>query len=184
MNESKKSIIIIIAAVLILAFIVFAVQQKIRGKGIFEFGNNEKKTEQNEEKLTPTPITPETVGAGKVGETEKTLKGEEKVVLPAEPGGPAQVLPPAIFNDSGEVREVKKDSLVVMGSGYSFADQTPRQLTLKYTGSTRTNNQDRTKYWTGLEGLKNFKAGDKITFESPDNIRGKTEFEVSYVNQL
>ncbi|MDD5145934.1 MAG: hypothetical protein PHF44_03790 [Candidatus Pacebacteria bacterium] len=181
MNESKKSLIIIILAVAIFAFIIFAVQQKIHGKSIFNFGKTEKNTEQ--ENKIPEIVTPETAGAGKVGETEETLRGEDRVVLPAEQNGPAQVLPPAIFNDSGEVEKVKEDSLIIMSSGYSFADQKPRQLTLKYTEATRTNNADRTKFWTGFEGLKNFKAGDKITFESPENIRGKTEFDVSYVNQ-
>jgi len=182
MQESKKALIIIIISLLVLAGVIYFFRfQRNEGSKIIEKG----KIEEGKNTATPNPvIAPENVGAGKVGETEKTLKGEERVVLPAEPGGPAQVLPPAIFNDSGEIKEVKKDSIIILSSGYSFADQKPRQLILKYTASTRTNNRDRTKFWTGFDGLNNLKVGNKITFESLDNIRGKTEFEVSYVNQL
>ncbi len=135
------------------------------------------------ENLASEITSPEKVGAGKVGETKETLAGEEIVILPPELGGPPRVLPPAIFNESGTIKEIKNDSLILEGTGYNFADQKPRDLTLKFTENTVTNAQDRTKQF-GFEGLTHLKVGDSITFESPENIRGKTEFEVSYVNKF
>jgi len=138
---------------------------------------------QTKENLASELTSPEKLQAGKIGESEETFKGEKIVILPAEPGGPPRVLPPAIFNASGAIKEINKDSLVVSGTGYNFADQKPRDLTLKFADNTITNAGGKTKQ-IGLEGLTGLKVGDSITFESPENIRGKTEFEVSYVNKF
>ncbi len=182
MQESKKSLLIIIIAVALLAGLIFLVQyQKAQNSQIKKGG----KSEESKAVETPVPIVaPKDVGAGKTGETKETLKGEETVVLPPEPGGPPQILPPVIFNESGTIKEIKKDSLVIAGTGYNFADQKPRDLTLKFTAVTKTKTKDKTKFWLGFEGLKNLAVGDEINFESPENIRGKTEFEVSYINKL
>jgi len=177
MTESKKALTIIIIAILALAGLIYFVQRQTAEKP------GPEETRKIEIPGKPS-VAPEQIGAGKTGETEETLKGEETVVLPAEPGGPSRILPPAIFNESGKIKEIKKDSLIVEGTGYNFADQKPRDLTLKFTAATKTNSADRTKFWLGLEGLGQLEAGDKITFESPENIRGKTEFTVSYINKL
>jgi len=128
--------------------------------------------------------TSELFKPGKIGETEETLKREEKVIIPGSPNSPEVVLPMVIFNSSGQIKEIKENSLVITGDGSTFADLKPRELTLIYTSTTQTTSSDRTKTWKGLEGLKHLKVGQKIIFESPENIRGKTEFKVSYVNQL
>ena len=178
MNESKKSIIIVIIAILALAGLVYFVKERAVEKIMPE---EEAKTGEAQ---PPKIITPEEVGAGKTGETEETFKGEETVVLPAEPGGSVMELSAIINNDSGTVKEIKKDSLIVLGSGYSFADQRPRDLTLKFTAKTITISADYNQRQVGLQGLKNLVVGERVLFESPENIRGKTEFEVSYVNKL
>ncbi len=148
-----------------------------------EYQNQESRERTIPAALPQRAVSPEKVGAGKVGETKETLEGEEIIILPAELGGPPQVLPPAIFNASGAIKEIKKDSLVVEGTGYNFADQKQRDLTLEFTDNTVTNAQDKTRQ-IGFGGLAHLKVGDSITFESPENIRGKMEFEVSYVNKF
>ncbi len=183
MNESKKALVITIIAILVLAGIIYFVQHQ-KSKFSPQKGSGVTLETPGQTGIAAPSATPKEVGAGETGETEETLNGDEVVVLPAEPGGPPQVLPPAIFNESGTIKEIKENSLIIAGTGYNFPDQKPRDLTLKFMAATRTSSADRTKFWTGLEGLKQIKVGDKITFESPENIRGKTEFEVSYINKL
>jgi len=36
----------------------------------------------------------------------------------------------------------------------------------------------------GFEGLKHLKIGDQISISSSENIRGKTEFTIDYINKL
>jgi hypothetical protein len=177
MKQSKNTIAIVIAiiAILVLGGAVYLVKQK--GK------NASKEETEAAVQVQSKIVTPEEQGAGKVGETKETLEGEEIVILPAELGGPPRVLPPAIFNESGQIKEVKEDSLVIAGTGYNFADQKPRDLTLKFSPNTVTNAQVGAKQ-IGFEGLTHLKVGDSITFESPENIRGKTEFDVTYVNKF
>jgi hypothetical protein len=178
MKESKNTLTIVIVIIVILLFAgaICLVKQE-RGK------ITPKKDAETEVSVQTKTVAPAEVGAGKIGETKETLEGKEIVILPAELGGPPQVLPPAIFNSSGTIKEIKKDSLIVEGTGYNFADQKPRDLTLKFAENTVTNAQDGTKQ-IGFEGLTHLKVGDSITFESPENIRGKTEFEVTYVNKF
>jgi hypothetical protein len=111
---------------------------------------------------------------GEIGElTEEEIK--EKNILP---------LPPAVFNTSGKISEVKSDRLIVQGSGSNFIDQKPRTLTLIFTAST-TVYDPKTKFISqGLNGLKYLKPGMEISIESPINIRGKIEFEISSINVL
>lgn len=140
---------------------------------------------QIEEKPSLAEETPELLKPGEIGETEETLKGEERVIIPSPPGTPEIVLPMVIFNSSGRIKEIKEDRLVVVGDGTTFADLKPRDLTLIYISTTQTSSStDKTKIWQGLEGLKHLKIDQLIIFESPENIRGKIEFEVSYVKQL
>lgn len=179
MNKSKNALafIIIIFAVLIFAGILYFVKKEVSEK------TASKENPKSEVAMTPKMATPKEVGAGNVGETKETLGGEKIVTLPPEVGGPPRVLPSAIFNESGKIKEIKKNSLIIEGTGYNFADQRPRDLTLKFTENTVTNAQDGTKQ-LGFQGLTYLKIGESISFESPENIRGKEEFEVTYVNKF
>ena len=92
---------IILIAVLIIGNLVFFLKYQ-RAKNL--------NLSSAKENLASEIASPEKVGAGKIGETKETLEGEEIVILPAELGGPPRVLPPAIFNESGTIKEIKKDS--------------------------------------------------------------------------
>jgi len=112
--------------------------------------------------------------AGQIGEiSEKEIK--EKGIVP---------LPPVVFNTSGVIKVINKDFLIVQGNGSNFGDKKPRELTLFFTDSTVTFELVNKTRYQGLEGLKYLKIGDKIRISSPENIRGKTEFLVSYINKL
>ena len=173
MSKFNKFTPIIVAVVLIFAGFAF-------------FMSLAKETKETQApKSSPDVISPERLGAGKVGESQETFKGETLVALPGELGGPEKViLPPAIFNGSGLIKEIKETSLIIESTGYNFADQKPRDLTLIYNDYTKTIAGDMTKSIKGPEGLKELNLGEAITFESPENIRGKTEFEVLYINKL
>lgn len=176
--QQRRALILIIAVAFLFAIgAIYFVKHQIAEKAEAEI------EVAKIDKRAPKIVSPEEVGAGKTGETKETLGGEEIVILPAELGGPPQVLPPAIFNGSGTIKEIKKDSLVVESTGYNFADQKPRDLILKFAENTITNVLGGTRQ-ISFEGLTHLKVGDSITFESPENIRGKTEFEVTYVNKL
>jgi hypothetical protein len=108
---------------------------------------------------------------GEIGEP----KGGEK---------PQIELPPVISNTSGTVKEIKKDRLIVLGDGSNFSDQKQRDLTLIFTDSTVTFEPGQKIKYQGFEGLKHLKVGDQISISSPENIRGKTEFVVNYINKL
>lgn len=131
-------------------------------------------------KTTPPEITEkpkqveEIAGPFKKGEIGEP-KGEEK---------PQIELPPVISNTSGTVKEIQKDRLIILGSGSNFSDQKTRKLTLIFTDSTITFEPGQKVQYQGLEGLKHLKVGDSIAISSTENIRGKTEFIVNYVNKL
>ncbi len=178
MNESKKSIIIVIIAVVVLAGLIYLVQRQRAEKP--------KPKETPKIEIPGKPIVaPQEVGAGKVGETEETFKGEEVATIPGEAGGFVEVpLPPVISNAFGQIKEIKKDYLILAGDGQNFADRKPRDLKAKFTESSITFAPGQTKQYPGLDGLKYLKVGDNISCQASENIRGKTEFEVSYINKL
>lgn len=171
MPKINKNIVIGISIAVILVFIIIL---------IYAFGQKGK-IAQVEESTVEEILTP--LDQGEIGETEETLKGE-KVIIPGPSGAPEIILPAVILNSSGQIKEIKENGLIIAGDGPTFADLKPRDLTLLYTATTQTVSPDRTKIWKGLEGLKHLKVGQQIIFESPENIRGKIEFKVSYVNQL
>jgi hypothetical protein len=103
---------------------------------------------------------------------------------PKEGEKPQIELPLVISNTSGMVKEIQKDRLIIFGSGSNFSDQKPRELTLIFTDSTITFEPGQKIKYEGFEGLKHLKAGDQISVSSSENIRGKTEFIVNYINKL
>jgi hypothetical protein len=122
----------------------------------------------------PVPEVSEPFKPGEIGEISEK-EAEEKGILP---------LPPAVFNTSGKILEVKSDRIIVQGSGSNFTDQKPRELTLIFVDST-TVYDPKTKFISqGFDGLKYLKPGMEISIESSGNIRGKTEFQVSSINIL
>lgn len=130
-------------------------------------------------KPTPTPVakTSEEMGAGEIGEVvvkdEKT--GEEKPLIDT-------FTPPVIFDTLGDILEVKEDYLVVKGSGANFADKAQRDLKVIFTGYTTTFTKNQLSQYKGKEGLLHLAPGMKISIESDENIRGKTEFRANTIN--
>ena len=109
-------------------------------------------------------------------------KGE--IGEPKEGEKPQTELPLVISNTSGTVKEIKKDRLIVLGDGSNFSDGKQRDLTLIFTDSTVTFEPGQKIKYQGFEGLKHLKVGDQISISSSENIRGKTEFIVNYINKL
>jgi len=156
-------IIILIVILTYLSFLLFLAKQKIE--------DLEKEVLALKSLPTPAcqaPLTPKEKSAGQIGEIpEKEIR-----------------LPVSIFNTTGEIREIKKDRVLVWGSGTNFADQKPRELTLIFTKATLVFKQGQKKFYQGLEGLKYLKPGMKILIEGDENIRGKTQFKVRTINIL
>lgn len=117
----------------------------------------------------------EILAPGEIGEIEKTEIPE---------GVQIQELPPVIFNTVGTITEIKTGTLIVQGSGSNFTDQEPRELTLIFTDETITFESGQKVQYQGLEGLKHLKTGEEVNISSPENIRGKTQFKIDYINKL
>ncbi|MBZ9578279.1 hypothetical protein KJA14_00205 [Patescibacteria group bacterium] len=132
-------------------------------------------------KTTSPPI--EEKPASLVGEIPEELKPGE-IGEPEEGEGPLVELPSVISNTSGTIKEIQKDRLIILGDGSNFSDQKERELTLIFTNSTITFEPGQKIRYQALESLKYLKIGDLITISSPENIRGKTEFIVNYINKL
>ena len=166
LSQTQQNIITVILVLFNIAIIIFWIN--------FWVGLRKVPPPKIVEKPKPVEEIAEPYKPGEVGEiSEEEIK--EKNILP---------LPPAVFNTSGKILEVKSDRLIVQGSGSNFSDQKPRTLTLIFTGST-TVYDPKTKFISqGLEGLKYLKPGMEISIESPINIRGKIEFETSSINVL
>ncbi len=126
---------------------------------------------ETEEKPSLVEEIPEEFKPGEVGEPKE---GEKHLVE----------LPLVISNTSGTIKEIKKDKLMILGDGSNFSDRKERELTLIFTDSTTTFEPGQKIKYLGFEGLKYLKVGDFITISSSENIRGKTEFIVNYVNKL
>jgi hypothetical protein len=134
-----------------------------------------------QQRKTPSQITtrpptssfllPERLQPGKIGEP----KEEEK---------PQAELPLVISNTTGTIKEIKEDRVIILGDGSNFADQKPRELTLIFTETTITFGPGQKVKYVGLEGLKYLKVGEEIRISSSENIRGKTEFLVNYINKF
>ncbi len=94
------------------------------------------------------------------------------------------VMPVDIFSTSGTIVSVKRNGLVALTEGFSFADGQPREVELVFTDSTVVRSADRSERWTGLEGLNHLTSGMMVLVASDENIRGKTKYEVKNVNIL
>lgn len=161
-NFSQKRLvpIIIMTNTLLLLFIfviaIFAVQLKIISR-------------------SKSPLT-ESKPVNYSGIFKAGAVGEKEVV--------AADLPSVLYNTSGKIREIKTDRIIIFGSGSSFADQQPRDLTLLITSSTIIKTKDRSNSYKGSNGLTILQNGMEISVEGGENIRGKTEFQVNYINIL
>ena len=126
-----------------------------------------------------TTITPRDFKAGTIGEmtikNEKTGK-EESLITPN--------MPLVISGTTGTIKEIQIDRLIVEGSGTNFADSVSRTLTLIFTDETLTFTKNQATRYAGEEGLKYFKVGTRVLFDSSENIRGKTEFTVKSIGTL
>jgi len=132
-------------------------------------------------KTTSSPM--EEKPASLAGEIPEELKPGE-IGEPREGETPLVELPTVISNTTGTIKEIQKDRLIISGDGSNFSDQKERELTLIFTDSTITFEPGQKIRYQALEGLKYLKIGDLITISSPENIRGKTEFIVNYINKL
>jgi len=170
--KSKKSILIIIAIVVIGACLIL----------YFAWPSLPLKIQ--EEAVQPT--IPEIMKAGEVGEMEEgsTLAGVNPgaVANPVRP--PDSPMPVAVFDTKGEIVSIGKDTVTVMGSGENFEDQKARDLKVKFTDQTVTFEKGQRVKYLGLEGLDYLEIGQEILISSSENIRGKTEFFAIYINKI
>jgi hypothetical protein len=162
LNQTQQNIVTVILILFNLAIIIFWINFWVGLKKV-----PPKIVEKPEEIAEPFK-------KGEIGElTEEEIK--EKNILP---------LPAQIFNTTGIITKIEKDHLIVKGDGSNFSDKKPRELTLLFTGSTITFESGQKIKYEGLEGLKHLKIGESISISSPENIRGKTQFTVDYINKL
>jgi len=154
---------VLIAVVILLAVLVI-----VLGTISYLLWSKVKKMEA--EKITPKAeeIKPEDLGAGTIGEVS-----DQETDLPA-----------AIFNTTGVIKEIKKDSLIAQGDGSNFEDGQQRELTLIFTAETITFEPGQKVFYKGLEGLKYLKSGMNILIDGAENIRGKTEFKINTINLI
>jgi len=164
LNKTQQNILTVILILLDLFIIIFWINFGVGLKKITPSKIVEKPTSEIEE-------IPEELKPGEVGE-------------PKEGEKPSVELPPVISNTLGTVQEIKTDRLIVSGNGSNFSDQKARELTLILTELTTTFELGQKIEHKGFEGLKHLKIGDEISIASPENIRGKTEFTVDYINKL
>jgi hypothetical protein len=129
---------------------------------------------------------------GKEGELEqKPGQTQEQALAEANPAAidnpvlpPGTQMPSAIFNTQGDIVSVQSDGITIQGDGSNFEDQKSRQLTIKFDDRTSIFEKNNTVKYLGLAGLKHLSAGERVLIESGQNIRGKTEFTVTYVNKI
>ena len=121
----------------------------------------------------------------KKGETEEDALREvnpEALEKPVRP--PGMSMPPEVFDTKGEILSVGTNKMSVQGNGENFEDQKPRTLNVLFIETTITFEKGQLVSYKGLEGLKHLKPGEKILINSSENIRGKTEFNASYINKI
>lgn len=112
------------------------------------------------------------------GETgEVTMVDESGQEVPLK----TAVMPVDIFSTSGTIVSVKRNGLVALTEGFSFADGQPREVELVFTSQTVVRSADRSQRWTGLEGLDHLSSGMMVLVDSDENIRGKTKYQVKNV---
>lgn len=172
--KSNLRNILIIAIVIVLIGIGLAVYLAWTGQ------------EELEEIVPLEEVIPGEMLPGEKGEIEegKTLEevNPEAVTNPVRPPGTS--MPPMVSDTKGEIVSIENDAIKVMGSGENFEDEKARILTVKFTAETITFEKGQKIKYTGLEGLNHLEPGEKILISSSENIRGKTEFQASYINKI
>jgi len=128
------------------------------------------------------------ISPGTVGELEQSPKGQEIAtgnsfakddpIIPSESS-----LPSVVFNTQGKIISLQEDGITVDGNGSNFEDQLPRQIKARFDDKTVVSEKGGAAKYTGLAGLKYLAVGDQISLSSGQNIRGKIEFVVKYVNE-
>lgn len=105
---------------------------------------------------------------------EQVVKAEESI---------GNEVPAHILNTEGTVLNINKGdtTITVQGSGFNFADQTSRILTIQVTPDTTFIDQVSSKRVTGPAGMDMLAQGDSIAIESSLNIRGRDTFPASYI---
>lgn len=173
---TKKSLIFFLSFLVLISLLVslcfFLSFKEERIKGL------ETQIKNLEEELTllkslPSPgiSTQEEFKAGEIGEPETP---EEKENAPS--------LLLLIVNTTAQVKEIKENGIIALGSGSNFVDQKPRELTLLFTRETLVGKIGSRNFQIGLEGLKELKPGMQILIEGDENIRGKTQFKIKTIN--
>ena len=124
-------------------------------------------------------IIKQELNIGVVGEItvqdEKT--GEEKPIV-------TPTMPTTIFSTVGEIKQTGEDFIIITSNGYSFADETAREIKALITEQTKIFSPNQADVYYGKDGLEYLYPGIKVLVGSPINIRGKIEFEVNTVNVL
>lgn len=161
LTETQQNILTIILILINVFVVIFWINFWVSSKKVTPPKIEEK----------PIPLVEEILQPGEIGE-------------PKEGESPQIELPPVISNTSGAVKEIKNDRVIVLGDGSNFSDRRQRDLTLIFTDSTITFEPGQKIKYEGFEGLKHLKVGDQISISSSENIRGKTEFTVNYINKL
>ncbi len=117
--------------------------------------------------------------AGSEGEVFVFNEDEGKEV-PLKTG----TMPIDIFSTSGVIKEVLNNGLIVYADGYSFADETPREVSVIFNDSTTVISSDRQVRWVGSSGLYHLTPDIQVVISSDENIRGKLKYEAKYINIL
>lgn len=138
------------------------------------------------EVVTQSSILPDSMKAGEVGEIPegKTLADVNPEAIKNPVRSLDTPMPPIVSDTKGKIISIGENTILVMGSGENFADQKPRELTVKFTQATITFEKGQSVRYNGLEGLKHLEIGQTILISSSENIRGKTEFTASYINKI
>lgn len=165
MKKLLFRIIILIVVVVIIGLLYFLIKEE-----------DEVPEDLSEEEVAEEDIEQKPGDTGEVWLKDEESGEEERLVTPT--------IPPVIFSTSGIILEKKSDSLIIAGSGYNFADQTPRNLTCIFTDKTLTFTKNQVQRYSGQEGLKYLEQGMKVLISSDENIRGKTEFKIKTINIL
>lgn len=129
---------------------------------------------------------------GETGELEqKPGQTQEQALAEANPAAidnpvlpPGTTMPSVIFNTQGTIISVQSDGVTIQGDGSNFEDQKSRELTIKFEEKTSTSERNNVARYTGMAGLEHLSIGENILIESSQNIRGKSEFTVIYVNKI
>ena len=174
---SSASIIVFIGLIFLVGFLFlllsFSFKEKVKlkensVKNLDKNLENQVKAPKKESSSSNPPssdtLTFKELEPGKIGETKE------------------KELPLFVFNTTGQVKEIKEDRVIALGSGSNFADQKPRILNLLFTENTLLFKEG--KKYQGFEGLKYLETGMKILIEGAENIRGKTQFKVKTINVL